>query len=489
MKNPSIDIDDIQGIIISGYGDLFFTSILFLEITHVVGAKQWLSKLIGSITTANHHKHSKGTDGKPRFAIHLALTMAGLKALGLPQESLDTFPPEFKEGMNEPSRSRRLGDNGESSPIKWDIGGINNDGTLKEAIHILVMLQTAAENELSDLRSKLKIGSADSGLRLIKIEEGHRFPDQKEHFGFRDGVSEPNIEGSPKDASDDNPAIQTGEFILGYPNSYGHLPPSPSVSRLLDVDGDLLPLLPAGGRGDGFCDLGRNGSFLVLRKLHQDVAAFRMYFQKQFGEPDVVNLMMAKVVGRWPSGAPLALTPKQDDLSLSNLPQSNNFGYANDTHGFGCPIGAHVRRSNPRDALGENPEESLTNVNRHRIIRRGASYGEPLPAGQTTDDGKARGLLFFCINADIKRQFEFLQQTWINNPKFGGLYNDPDPLVGDNREPNDKPRECNFTVPQRPIRARLKGLPRFVTVKGGCYFFLPGLAALKFLATGCPVPG
>lgn len=401
-----------------------------------------------------------------------------------PDDSLSSFPQEFREGITEPSRSRRLGDNGSSDPLRWEVGGITADGQLKNPIHILLVIQAASESERSELFQRSRSEAAKYQINLIHSEDGYRLPNHKEHFGFRDGISQPGIEGSPKDSDDVASPIKTGEFILGYPNSYGNLPPTPDVSASSDINKHLSP--PAGAIGDGnpdLRDLGRNGSFLVFRKLHQDVAGFRRFFLERFPNPDEQNLLMAKAVGRWPSGTPLVLSPDLDNPASEEVLQKNSFGYAPDPHGYRCPIGAHIRRSNPRDSLEALDQISIGDVNRHRIVRRGVSYGEPLPAGLTEDDGKPRGLLFFCINADLKRQFEFLQQTWVNNPKFDGLYNDPDPLVGDNLEPGETGRACNLTIPRHPIRTRIKELPRFVTVKGGGYFFLPSLAALRFLAS------
>jgi Dyp-type peroxidase family len=222
----------------------------------------------------------------------------------------------------------------------------------------------------------------------------------------------------------------------------------------------------------------------VFRKLEQDVARFRSFFAENF--PDRQTEIAAKFVGRWPSGAPLTLSPDRDDPALSELPKSNDFAYAEtDSQGFRCPIGSHIRRANPRDSFRGTPQESVESVDRHRILRRGASYGEELPEGVLKDDGKSRGLLFICVNADIKRQFEFLQQSWINNPKFLGLYNDPDPLIASTpavEELDGMKDPPQMTIQQDPIRLRVHGIPRFVTMRGGGYFFLPSISALYFLA-------
>ncbi len=183
----------------------------------------------------------------------------------------------------------------------------------------------------------------------------------------------------------------------------------------------------------------------------------------------------AKFVGRWKSGAPLVQAPGEDRPDLAN---ENNFEYAKlDPHGFACPFGAHVRRANPRDSLGDDPEDALARTRRHRLLRRGRSYG-PRAADPLVEDGKERGLHFICLNSDIERQFEFVQQTWINNPVFHGLTGEVDPLIGD----VDRGKGL-LTMQSDPIRTCIHDLRGFSTVKGGAYFFLPGLRALRYLSS------
>ncbi len=197
------------------------------------------------------------------------------------------------------------------------------------------------------------------------------------------------------------------------------------------------------------------------------------------------------MVGRWHNGAPLVMSPEGDDPALSN---ADDFGYRDtDASGFKCPIGSHVRRSNPRDTLGPDGGTALATANRHRILRRGRSYGHR-PVDPRVADGVDRGLLFICLNSDIERQFEFVQQTWINNPVFGGLNGEVDPLIGNINKTetaandphrdhlDDVERDALFTVQADPLRTRVHRLERFVTVKGGAYFFLPSLSALRYLA-------
>jgi deferrochelatase/peroxidase EfeB len=260
--------------------------------------------------------------------------------------------------------------------------------------------------------------------------------------------------------------------------------------------------------------------------------------------------LAAKMVGRWPSGAPLELSPDQDDPSLAD---SDTYGFyekgahdENDRLGRRVPLGSHTRRSNPRDSLEPGPggegrltrEESLRVTRLHRMIRRGRPYGPAIARSMKPQDilkigmlisqyverkiaetspeardafkkeviqavgGQAdlesmkleeimevvvrtvkedRGLHFLCFNASIARQFEFVQQTWINNPKFGGLYGDNDPIMGQRQTAQVGPADT-FNEQGSPVRKRFQSLPEFVTVRGGAYFFMPGIKALKYLA-------
>jgi deferrochelatase/peroxidase EfeB len=188
----------------------------------------------------------------------------------------------------------------------------------------------------------------------------------------------------------------------------------------------------------------------------------------------------AELVGRWPSGASLTLARDHDNPDRR---KDNDFGYHDtDQEGFGCPLGAHVRRANPRDSSLKHPVETLRSANNHRLLRRGRPYGLPIAASSPSPGEEApaeRGLLFLCLNGDIERQFEFVQHSWLNNPNFAGLSGDVDPLLGDAGSGLAGGR---FTEQLDPVRRRLCGLPRFVSVKGGAYFFLPGIPALRYLA-------
>jgi Dyp-type peroxidase family len=262
--------------------------------------------------------------------------------------------------------------------------------------------------------------------------------------------------------------VKAGEFILGYPNEYGQLTDRPLLPERSDPSGVL-------SRHDGRADLGRNGSYLVLRTLRQDIEAFVAFTEaatrRDSGQADPAARarLAAKMVGRWPSGAPLVLAPTEDDPGLGD---ANEFGYhVPDPRGLACPVGSHVRRTNPRDSLDPRPgtDASLAINRRHRLLRRGRSYGEA---------GEERGVQFICLGANLARQYEFVQHTWVNNPAFNGLEGESDPLVGARHDKNSY-----FTVPDRPVRRRYAELPQFVHVRGGAYFFLPGLRALRFITS------
>jgi Dyp-type peroxidase family len=275
-------------------------------------------------------------------------------------------------------------------------------------------------------------------------------PDNKEAFGFKDGISQPEVEGSGIPGSDQHELpIKAGEFVLGYANESGIVAPMPSPRVL-----------------------GQNGSYVAFRKVHQRVAAFRQYLRSNASSPEEEELLAAKMMGRWRSGAPLAVCPLHDDAQVAaDTSRNNDFLYAtDDPTGYKTPPGSHIRRANPRNS-------SVAGVVRlHRMIRRGTSYGPPLPEGVLDDDGADRGLMFTFVGASLSRQFEFVQSQWINDGTFLGMNEVKDPIAGANAG------DGVFDVPRRPIRRRLNGLPAFVVTRGGEYCFMPGLNALRWLS-------
>jgi Dyp-type peroxidase family len=456
----TLELEDIQGLVARGYGTLRAATFVLLRIDDPAAARGWLGALAGEVATAERGRRSE--------AVHVALTHRGLRRLGLPERSLAGFPDEFTGGMTTDHRRRILGDVGESAPEQWRWGGPADP---VDAVLLLYAEDPAGLNAVADRQAG---AGALRAAGLAQVQRLDTAPlEDTEPFGFRDGISQPLIAelGPPGQPGPRLHTVLAGEFVLGYQNQYGQIAESPAVAAA-DDPGRVLPRT-----GDAeWADLGRNGSYLVLRQLAQDVDRFRRFVDQASqgdspADPDASTRLAAKMVGRWPNGAPLTRAP---DHPVDDLGDANDFGYADDdAAGLGCPVGAHIRRANPRDALDPEagPEQSIRSVNRHRLLRRGRAYREPSDPGE-------RGIHFICLNANIARQFEFVQHTWLNNPKFAGLYDDTDPLVA----PHQGDAGRSFTVQARPLRQRITGLPPFVTVKGGAYFFLPGLRALRFLA-------
>jgi Dyp-type peroxidase family len=466
-----LEFHDIQGLVLNGYGHLNHSRFLFLKITDGQSAKRWLSGMANRISSA---KRRRSEDELPGSQTNIAFTLSGLEKLGLPRDTLSAFPREFQMGMSHPERSRKLGDLGPSAPEGWQFGGPGTPG-----IDCLLMHYGRDEAVLDqsikrDFEGPVSAHGLEEVIRQSSIRHGSNEP-----FGFRDGISQPAIEGAGQRALPGQSIVKAGEFLLGHVDEYGDVTPAPTVSREIDADQILAP----DPSRTGLRSFGYNGSFVVFRKLAQDVAGFQNFLDRATrnadgsSNPERAKRLSAKMIGRWPSGAPLTLAPETDDPELGKDKYRNNdFGFAgSDPDGFACPVGSHVRRANPRDALAfpSEPARSLAIANRHRIIRRGRPYHEvSAAAGETVE----QGLLFVAINAALQRQFEFIQQSWLNNPKFNGLYDERDPISSAN------PGDGLLTIQARPLREHLQGLPRFVTVRGGAYFFLPSIRAINFLA-------
>jgi Dyp-type peroxidase family len=373
--------------------------------------------------------------------VSVSLTYNGLKALGVPQSSIDSLAWEFRQGMA--ARAKELGDTGESAPENWE----SPLGTAD--LHVILTAVSPDQKRLEEVLERARTAYAEmNGIKAIWRQDCHALPTEKEPFGFRDGISHPAIEGSgiPGTNPKEHP-FKAGEFVIGYPDEMG---------TIQKAEPELL---------------GRNGTYVVFRKLHQRVAEFRRYLKANSANAQDEELLAAKMMGRWRSGAPLALCPLHDNPELGADPKRNNdfLFEADDPAGLHTPGGSHIRRANPRDA-------SIAGVARiHRMIRRGTAYGTMLPEGTLDDDGVDRGLMFAFVGANLGRQFEFVQSQWINDGVFFGAGNDKDPILGANSS------ESTFTVPRKPVRKRLQGLPRFVITRGGEYCFMPSLKALQWL--------
>lgn len=465
-----VEVEDIQAFVLQGYGKLRGAAYLLFQISDGGAARSWLLAVLEDITLGARRPSGR--------AANVAFTASGLTRLGMAPRVLTGFAPEFVEGMTSAHRSRLLGDFGEAAPDTWAWGGPDRD-----RVDVLLMIFATTGAELDEQLGRHRSHAADHGLREIAALETQDIG-FAEHFGFRDGLSQPSIAGVGPPSADLH-TVRPGEFLLGYRNEHGQTPRSPTVDS---SDNRSQHLPPAPGDASRR-DLGRNGSYLVLRTLNQDVAAFWRYADAQTRRPDGTSdpekrtALAARMVGRWPSGAPLTLSPTHDQESLAH---ENDFRYhAEDRQGFSCPVGAHVRRTNPRDSEPPKPgtETSVAVGKGHRLIRRGRSFGSRVDpeAAVSGDDqaGEVRGLHFIALCADIARQFEFISHTWVQNPHFGGLFDDADPLLGGHAGAGG-----GFTVQQRPLRRRYPDTPVSVTVRGGAYFFLPGARALRYLASG-----
>lgn len=434
----ALELVDIQSGVLRPRPSPYAATYIVLRIDDRRAGRQLMGRLCKVIASAAHPE-SPARD----TWVSAALSFQGLKALGVPQASLDSFAPEFQQGMA--ARASVLGDHGENGPEHWEKPLGSPD------VHVVL---TAISPDTQHLESALERAGAAyremGGVTAIWRQDCHTPADEREAFGFKDGISHPAIEGSGIAGSNPHERpLKAGEFVLGYPDemSDASAVPQPEV-------------------------LGRNGSYVIFRKLHQRVAAFRQYLKANCSTPEKEELIAAKMMGRWRSGAPLALCPLHDDPQLGADPKRNNdFAFNDDDPiGYRTPRGSHIRRLNPRDS------DVAGVVRIHRMIRRGTSYGPLLPHGVLEDDGVDRGLMFAFVGAHPGRQFEFVQSEWMNKGDFFGAGASEDPIAGLGNG------DGSFDVPRRPIRMRLKGLPQFVVTRGGEYCFLPSLRALRWLA-------
>jgi Dyp-type peroxidase family len=492
---PAIEVADLQGLVAKSYKPLahaVYVPVAF-DAANAAGARAWVGGLVARVTRASTGTKEVAAEQK---AVNVAFTAAGLRVLGLDAETMGSFAREFQEGMYAEHRRRLLGDTDpEVVPEKWRWGGPKD-----VLLHAVLFLYAADPAGLAALVEGERAHAAAGGVTLRAPLDSITLPDEKEHFGFHDGIAQPRIAGlrPEADAADRKPMIPGGEVVLGYPNAYGKLPATPSVP-VTEAAKALLPVAPEDpfdSTRERRLDLGKNGTYVVFRQLEQDVKAFWAFVDEQTraagaADAEARKRLAAKMVGRWPNGAPLARDPEREPPTFD--PETGDaFMYGDDLHGERCPLGAHVRRSNPRDGMGPTPAESLLVADRHRLVRRGRAYGEPLdasfdPARILQSDGAGeRGLHFITFNTDISRQFEFVQNTWINSMKFDGLYADGDPVVAPHVDPHaasTRPEEVtDFTVMKCPVRHRVRGIPRFVSMRGGAYLFMPGLKALQYLS-------
>ena len=458
LRNASMfDFADVQGNIVQAYA-LPFARYMFFGIEDGDKARAFLKALVPHITTAVRWEGGL----KPDTTVNVALTYLALKDLGVPASSLASFPVDFREGML--ARGHQLGDEGTSGPDHWDEVW-RDPATVKVIVTVNSKSRDHADAKKAEVErivaetgGVVQVGEQDG--EAIKIDGAYT---AKEHFAFTDGIGNPqfevpglkNIPGRGKLTEEGQWApLARGEFLLGWPDEAGELPPAPNP-----------PLL------------GRNGTFMVWRKLHQNVQMFRDYIEAEAAVYGDKERLLAKICGRWRDGTPIERSPTAMNPALAEDPLRNNdFRYRDDLDGSRCPVGAHIRRANPRDALGFDGDL----VNRRRIMRRGITYGDFVPEGTPADDAEDRGIVFISLSASISRQFEFVQRMWMNygNPFKQG--NDKDILIGD----HDGTGQAVITSDSTNRMQICFDLPRFVEVRGGTYLFMPSLTALRLIADG-----
>jgi deferrochelatase/peroxidase EfeB len=527
-----VDLSDLQGLVRFGHGRLSAACFLLLEVADRAAAQRWLQN--APVTSALK------TDPPPDTALQVAFTREGLEKLGVREEVVQSFSEEFLAGMAaDASRSRRLGDVGANAPSHWLWGGRSDS-----APHVLVMLY-ARKGRLEAWEDAVKGPDWDAAFRVqARLDTSDM--DEIEPFGFADGLSQPRLDWQRALDPEDKEQVEyvnvvaPGEIVLGYRNEYGRYTERP----LIDASEDPRALdLPPAVDVPKLRDLGRNGSYLVFRQLHQDVRGFWQFLDRQAdGVPEERWRLAEAMVGRTRKGTPLVplshdpiagVGPAREDIAF------NHFTYASDPDGLRCPLGAHVRRANPR--TGDLPagtrgliarllrmlgfksssfrDDLVAPTRFHRLLRRGREYGTELTPEDALGPGpgdEERGLHFICLVANLSRQFEFVQNAWIASTKFAGLSEESDPLLGTRAslpafadassatpafaglaEENDPRLKSRAALPGTPATGvfsiprpggparRIEGLPQFVTVKGGAYFFLPGIRALRYIA-GAP---
>jgi Dyp-type peroxidase family len=520
-----------QGIVVSGFNALPTALALFLELgpkQPAGGAGQgpaanWLQTLMGvaPITDA---------DGADERAACIAFTWTGLQKLGLPNVGLTSFSAPFSEGMYQEDRLRRLGDkindtwqptviNGgplwsANIPARKDdaaqpkgsplgiVGGTpegdERQVTTPTTVHALLLLYHTDVAAVTAWAGAVEQTLAPANVNIVhRLQLDLRLDENgvgREHFGFADGLSQPlpyenMTSGGPTVLVNSQPAphdywngVPLGDILIGHNDLHNEKSPGPLVPDSEDGKARAAGL-KAEGAPEGLLNFGLNGSYLVVRELRQNVAAFwnslkagaeKISLQAPSAKPVSDRWLAERVIGRSIDGHLLCPDDQVLPVDQFNFPQNDFLFKRNDPRGFGCPLGSHVRRANPRDSLAKDlasVQTLLDAANNHRILRRGRKFGATIQQ-RDQDDNVVRGLLFMCLNTDIARQFEFIQQRWLLNRNFSTLFDETDPLIGP---------KGSFTVNEQPLR-RIVEVETYVQCAGGEYFFLPSIPALNYLA-------
>lgn len=471
MSDPSIDYADVQGTILRGYR-VDLARHFILKVADPGGARGVIGSMLDGADGMPQITTAARWTSKPPFFVNLGFTCRGLEALGVAPEHLATFDSGFQRGATALETARSVGDVGDSAPDRW-IGGLS-DG---DSVHaILSLWVTDDPNVLEAVTSRLR-EAFDGAFEELSAHDAMALPNNGIHFGYRDNIAQPTVAGAPPrkcKVPDGQPVVPTGEFLLGYPNA------SRSIYKVQPPE------------------LSTNSSYSAFRILEQDVEGFES-FLKEFAPQAGIDPedLAAKVCGRWRNGNPLELTP---DGPGSPLPADriNDFTYVSadisedDTLGLKCPIGSHIRRNNPRNALVVG-----TDSTHHRIVRRAMPYGPAYDPNAPDPSPPPRGLIGHFINGSITNQFEFLMGQWDGTSTFVKSAVGPDPACPGNAVFNisgedvflgvNEPSSSSFTLAacgsMGARNVEIKGFNRMITTRGGAYCFLPSIMGLRYLVT------
>lgn len=487
-REPVLAVADIQGNVLPGFNTRHQT---LLGLRFDGDARRWLAAVLPFVSTlADVHGHrlvrrqarlAGGAPAANPVWVNVAFAATGLAAFGADVDAIRD--PRFRQGMGEASN---LGDPRDREhpghPSRWVVGG--TPANTPDALVIVASDDPAAVRE--------RVAQLGDGVAVMYEQEGHGLDGEIEHFGFRDGISSVGARGrldksagshltrrtigSDRFGRPGQPLVWPGQFVFGYPRQRDDHPIKPGpVSR------GGLPWMD-------------NGSFLVFRRLRQDVAAFRRFVEWESGrlrdaghETMTPARLAALLVGRWPKGTALMRNAEGDEPDpMADIAAVNDFGFAGDRFGRVCPSFAHIRKVNPRDLSTDKggPDRTLT----FAVLRRGIPWGEPYPstpAGQALDTGD-RGLLFLCYQTSIKDQFELLNTDWMN--RRNGPEGDAghDLLVGQGDGPHRERTADLRDAESGSAPARISTLIEWVVPTGGGYFFAPSISALRHFAKGDP---
>ena len=470
MAKAELDWDDVQGTILRGYR-VDLARHLVLKVDDAAAARALLGSLVSGegslpqVTTAARWRH------KPACFLNVGITYEGLRALGVPGGSLASFPRSFRLGATDPHTAKVVGDVEASDPRHW-IGGLS-DGS---DVHVILSTWVAKDPAVLEQVTATLGAALAPAATVLSVHDARALPGDHVHFGYRDSIAQPLVAGAPptkRSVPDGRPVVPAGAFLLGHP--------SQNAGSVYHVEPEALST---------------NSSFGAFRILEQDVAGFEAFLSDGAATLGIDReLLAAKVCGRWRNGVPLVLSPDTDAPDPPLDPAAHDdFDYVSDdpstddTFGYRCPLGAHIRRANPRSQAVLGGSGHL-----HRIIRRAMPYG---PAyDPAVPDDATRGLIGFFINADLANQFELIMGTWMNGSTFVKSVPGPDGTNALRNISGDDvmggrcdPSASSFTLPfpgtatAPPTNRRLTGFSRFVTTRGGAYCYLPSVTALRHLA-------